>query len=275
MADEMFAHAEIDAGSPYLVGEDTDQTDPSPVTDEAPASQAPENEVSEQPEAHVEDQPEAVESAPPKPSRLQQRFADLTRARDEARREAAAARAELERLRQGGEPTPEDEGQALSAFVEAAVAKRLAEERAAESRASSLEKAKQTYQDFDAVLLASDLEVAPHVLEVLQSSEMYGDLLYYLGKNEAEAYRLNALPPVHAARMLGKIEERLAAKNAPAPGGKAPARVTKAPEPITPPARSSAETAASDDIGNESISFAEYSKRMSKMERERRANRWG
>lgn len=83
---------------------------------------------------------------------------------------------------------------------------------------------------------ADGLRVSMTVQQVILESENGPALAYELAKNVAEANRIAMLPPIAAARELGKIESRIASK---ASEGKQNTtqetkRVSSAPKPIAP-----------------------------------------
>lgn len=87
---------------------------------------------------------------------------------------------------------------------------------------------KKVYADFDQVVaLASDKRfVSDDLSLMILESDQAADLAYHLGKNPALAVHLSKLPPVAAARELGRIEASLAPPK--------PKTATKAPDPINP-----------------------------------------
>lgn len=89
-----------------------------------------------------------------------------------------------------------------------------------------MEAASDKYEDFDDVVMSSDLPISPGMAEVIAESDIGGELAYYLGKNRAEAARIAAMSPLAAAKELGRIESKL--------GNAAPANVSNAPKPPTP-----------------------------------------
>lgn len=87
------------------------------------------------------------------------------------------------------------------------------------------DKARKVIADYDAVLRsAKDAAVAPHVEGLLLESDKSALLSYHLAKNPDKLARLNALPPVAAAREIGKLEARLSLPSA--------NKATKAPPPV-------------------------------------------
>lgn len=201
---------------------------------------------------------------------VQPRIDELTRKHRESEREAAywrtrAETREAQDSAKAAEPPPKptaDQFETYDAFVEAlsewkadgkvkaALAehdKRTAAERQAEARKQTFQErqtaAKAKLADYDAVLSASDVRVADHVIAALNDSEREAELLYHLAKHPEIADRLNLLSPLGAARELGRIEEGLSApvipdpKEEPAeaePPAIAPKKTTAAPPPAKP-----------------------------------------
>lgn len=71
--------------------------------------------------------------------------------------------------------------------------------------------------------------ISQAMAEVIRESEVGPKLLRHFANNKAEAQRVYALPPIAAARELGRIEAKILATPAPTP----PRRVSQAPEPVT------------------------------------------
>ncbi|KKK93187.1 hypothetical protein LCGC14_2695400, partial [marine sediment metagenome] len=91
-----------------------------------------------------------------------------------------------------------------------------------------LDKAREKYDDFDAVVFASTGVVTnPEILKVLQTTgDAMGDLLYYMGSNPKESQKINAMSPMAAAVELGAIKAKLMTKS------KTPPNKTNAPDPL-------------------------------------------
>ena len=98
--------------------------------------------------------------------------------------------------------------------------------RQAEFQAEAQE-ARTRYADFDAAMaVATNTQyVSAAVADMVLSSEQPADLAYHLGKNPQLAVQLSQMPPLVAARELGKIEATLTVT--------AP-KISKAPIPINP-----------------------------------------
>ena len=101
-------------------------------------------------------------------------------------------------------------------------AARSAEQAFAERARSFAEKA----PDFDEVMSATTATFANEAVTAIRDSDMGPQLAYYLAKDQKEAERIGALPPLSQVRELGRLEERLS---------KTPTIATSnAPNPITP-----------------------------------------
>ena len=90
---------------------------------------------------------------------------------------------------------------------------------------TKMEAASDKYEDFDEVVMDSNLPISPGMAEVIAESDVGGELAYYLGKNRNEAARIAAMSPLAAAKELGRIEAKLST---------AAPEVSKAPAPPTP-----------------------------------------
>ena len=103
---------------------------------------------------------------------------------------------------------------------------------------SKINQARAEYSDYDRIMEdAQDIPIEPAVAEAIQSSEIGGDVAYYLAKHPEEAIRINSLSPMSAAREIGRIESYVEYEK----GQKAKKPpVSKAPAPIQPVKASSA-----------------------------------
>lgn len=112
--------------------------------------------------------------------------------------------------------------------------------------------AQQSIADFDQVVGNAEVEISPHVREVLLDSDAGPVLAYVLAKNPDEARRISKMSPLMAARELGRIEAAIAQNGVPqaAPAGRP---VSNAP----PPARTTA-TGASASKDPSKMSMDEY-----------------
>jgi hypothetical protein len=99
---------------------------------------------------------------------------------------------------------------------------------------AQLASARQRYADFDAVALADEVPIFPHVADILVSSEMGADVAYHLGRNRALALEIAHMTPIEAARAIGRLERDLSRPQ--------PKTQTSAPQPINPVRGSSSAT---------------------------------
>jgi hypothetical protein len=161
---------------------------------------------------------------------FQKRIDELTREKWEARREAQAATALAEALRN---KQPDEEGKATPpAELEALVNRRAAELREAEAFNeacnTTYQKGKESIPDFDDAVkgyqLLGGLDTRRDYLEAVNSLPNGSQIFYHLGKNLDEGAHVLSLSPVKMALELTKISQKLS---------KAPA-VSNAPAPIKP-----------------------------------------
>lgn len=105
-----------------------------------------------------------------------------------------------------------------------------------------VEQSTKKWADFEQVVsnpsLPSLRQVHPAVLDAVAYSEHGGDILYFLGKNPAEAVRIASMNPVHAVRELGKLEAKIAAgsvqfSDVPPPVGTVGARGASGADPLS------------------------------------------
>lgn len=172
-------------------------------------------------------------------SPVQPRIDELTRDREDARREAAywRTRAEAEAAERTKaaaapaeikKPVPDDFDD-YGAYVEALTdwkaevkvnekldtrERRTAEERQQHERvtnwATREEAARKAIPDYDEVMgRANSIPVAPHVVEQLLDADRGPEVAAHLARHPEIADKLNKMTPVQAAREIGKIEAKL------------------------------------------------------------------
>jgi len=239
---------------------------------ESPAEPVVE-ETSSEPEAVVEEQsePEAESEAKQEGERkqnpkLERRFSEITKQREEARKEAQRERearqalearlAALESQNQPEKANPTDEKPQPSQFSDAfeyaeALAEYTADKRIADMKrqeaeakeaaerqkvidqwASKVEKAKSSLPDFDDIVASSDVVVNDDIRDAILESDVGPQILYHLAENDEVARKIAGLSPKAALREIGKLEARFEAK--PEVEKTAPIVKSKAPAPITP-----------------------------------------
>lgn len=165
-------------------------------------------------EALKAQQPQAQGAAPAEPSKP---TAEQFQSTEEY--VAALARYEAEKLYEARKMTEAKEYQEAQ--------QRRHHETVVTTYQQRVEAAIEKYPDFEEVAYSDDVPITNAMAMAIQESEMGPDIAYYLGKNVAEAQRIAKLSPLSQAKELGKLEAKIAA----AP---APAKPSKAPEPITP-----------------------------------------
>jgi hypothetical protein len=218
---------------------------------------------SEPEEAEAEAKQEGERKHNPK---LERRFSEITKQREEARKEAQQERearqaleqrlAALERQGQAPKASPVDEKPQPSQFSDAfeyaeALAEYTADQRIANMKreeaaakeaeerqkviqtwAKKVETAKAALPDFDDIVASSDVVVNDDIRDAILESDVGPQILYHLAENDEVARKIAGLSPKAALREIGKLEARFEAK----PEAEKPAPIvrSKAPAPITP-----------------------------------------
>ena len=226
-------------------------------------------EESSEPEA-VEEQsePEAEAEAKPQDERkqnpkLERRFSEITKQREEARQEAQREReartalearlAALEKQSQpqqavvsDQEPQPSQFNDAFEyakALAEYTADKRIAEMKQEEAKAKEaterqkvidqwtqkVQKAKADLPDFDDIVASSEVVVNDDIRDAILESDVGPQILYHLAENDEIAKKIAGLSPKQALREIGKLEARFE-KTEPAQT----VAKSKAPAPISP-----------------------------------------
>jgi len=222
-----------------------------------------EDEQSEPKEAEKEANQEGERKQNPK---LEKRFSEITKQREEARKEAQTERqarveleqrlAVLEQQRQpqqqsyvDQEPQPSqfadafEYAKALAEFsTEKALAERdrqfaqareqEAQQKIIQSWAQKVQEAKAELPDFDDLVAASDVVVNNAVRDAILESDVGPKILYHLAENNDLAKKIASLSPNAALREIGRLEARFEAK--PDTKQTAPVVRSKAPAPIQP-----------------------------------------
>lgn len=226
--------------------------------------ETPAEPVQEAQQSEPEEQEEAKPTEEKKPNpKLERRFSEITKQREEARAEARREREAREALEarikaleqpkptvveEDQEPQPsqfQDAFEYAKALAEYTADKRIAEmkkqeaeERAAQERqkvieswASKVQSAKANLPDFDEVVASSDVVVNDDVRDAILESDVGPQVLYHLAENDELAKKISGMSTKAALREIGKLEERLSAK----PEVKTdPVVKSRAPAPINP-----------------------------------------
>lgn len=251
------------------------------LVDSAPAEAVkedkpePENVADQSGHENGEDDAPAVEEPKerkPNP-KLERRFSEITKQREQAREEARQERERREQLearlkeleRQvnpeaaqadkdelGEEPKPEqfsDMYEYAKALAEYTADKKLMErDREEKNRKAAAEQeakfkvwadrvnaVKAELPDFDDMVQSSDVRVSDPVRDAIIESEHGPKILYYLAENPDVAKKLADMSVVSAVRAIGKIEARYERDSKVSEPEVKPAVVkSKAPAPITP-----------------------------------------
>lgn len=226
--------------------------------------------VEAEPVAEEQSEPPEAETAKPQEERkqnpkIEKRFSEITRQREEARAEAQRERearaslearlAELERqsapkteAKVDQEPQPhqfEDAFEYAKALADYRVEQRFNQEKQAQEQArvqaerakiqeSWLQKvvaAKSEMPDFDEMIAsAGDTPIPDHIRDAVMDSDVGPKILYHFANNPELVGELSNMNPAKALREIGKLETRFESKDEKPP---VVAR-SKAPEPIQP-----------------------------------------
>lgn len=237
---------------------------PAPVVAEAPATEPAAEDV----EATDEQQAQRERDAKGKFIKpVQPRIDELTREREDAKREAAYWRQRAEMVQQQHEaaqaapeapqePTLEQfpdyptyvralaqfEARQAAADVMREFQSDEREQTAAQQRQTAWEQrseaARGVLPDFDAVVTNSRVQVAKHVGELLLESDVGPQLSYQMATDPTIADRLNRLSPMQAAKEIARMEDRLAGTSPPPSNPAVPVRRTSAAAPPATPMNS-------------------------------------
>jgi len=197
-----------------------------------------------------QDDPPATDADDGKPKDgVQDRINELTRKRHDAERDAAYWRGQAEskpaappaeplvKAKKADDLNPEDfdDNASYMKAYSKSMREEIRLENAEDARKQSIREAgikleamkvegRKVYEDFDETALANRLPVTQTMLDTPDEGNVH-KVLYYLGKNPAEASRISTLPATQQIKEIGLIEAKLAAAK---PVKKTE---TKAPEP--------------------------------------------
>jgi len=216
-------------------------------------------EQSEPEEAEAEAKPQEEKKQNPK---LERRFSEITKQREEARKEAQAERERREALEArlaaletqskpqavvaDQEPQPSQFNDAFEyakALAEYTADKRIAEMKQEEAKAKEaverqkvidqwtqkVQKAKAELPDFDDMVASSDVVVNDDIRDAILESDVGPQVLYHLAENTDYAKKIASMSPKQALREIGKLEARFEKTEESKPVAK-----SKAPAPISP-----------------------------------------
>jgi hypothetical protein len=203
------------------------------------------------------------EEKPKANPKLERRFSEITKQREEARKEAQQERearqalesrlAALERQPAPQAPKVDEEPQPsqfndafeyAKALAEYTADKRIGEMRKQDAEAkeaqerqkvidqwaNKVQQAKAALPDFDDIVASSDVVVNDDIRDAILESDVGPQILYHLAENEDVAKKIAGLSAKQALREIGKLEARFEVKE---PETKPVVR-SKAPAPIQP-----------------------------------------
>ena len=246
------------------------------LADEAPVEaetveETPESEPIEEAEeqsGQESEETKVTEEKKPNP-KLEKRFSELTRQREDARKEAQREREQreslesrLKELEQRANPAPVQSSvyekpqphQFTDAFEYAEALSEWSAEQAllnrdkqeAERKANDerqkmlndwqkrLDAAKSDLPDYEDMVASSDVQVSDAVRDAILESDVGPRILYHLAENPEIAEKLNAGSMISALRQIGKLEAQFEKKETPVAESKPSVARSKAPAPINP-----------------------------------------
>ena len=260
---ETVAAAEADKAAKPATTTTTETPAPAAEKPEDTQPPAAEKQDSGTPDAEKEGQPEGKEDGSKRKKTAGEYIEQLKSERNSARARAAAAEAELARLRQPLRPPPPDASQdEIDRYnVKSAVRESRAEEVAQAAEIAKQEAALKRYETFTAKAEAASERmpglvdkflalpvVSEEIAEFVAESEKGAEVAYYFTANPNEASRISRLPSYQQGIELARIEGRLQA---------APQVRRNSAAPPPPPAMPGAPTPAAKSP--EEMSPAEYS----------------
>jgi len=237
----------------------------------ADESQTPEAETSEPVEEAEQSEPSEEKDAKPTEERkqnpkLEKRFSEITKQREQARQEAAQEREARQRLeteiaaiRQQQQPQQAkaaDEKPQPSQFTDAfeyaealadwsaeqALVRRdkedlqrradEAQQKVISSWANKVAAAKAEIPDFDDMVASSGVAVSDPIRDAILESDVGPQILYHLAKEDDLAKKIASMSPYAALREIGKLEAKFEKQPEAKPSN--PVGKSKAPPPISP-----------------------------------------
>jgi colicin import membrane protein len=234
-------------------------------------SQTPEAETSEPVEEAEQSEPSEEKEAKPTEERkqnpkLEKRFSEITKQREQARQEAQQERearqkleAEIAAIRQQQQPQQAknaDEKPQPSQFTDAfeyaealadwsaeqALVRRdkedlqrradEAQQKVISSWANKVAAAKAEIPDFDDMVASSGVAVSDPIRDAILESDVGPQILYHLAKEDDLAKRIASMSPYAALREIGKLEAKF--EKQPETKASNPVGKSKAPPPISP-----------------------------------------
>lgn len=227
-----------------------------------------------EPKAEEKTEQKADDEVEHKPSRLEKRFAKMTREKYELRGENEALKKMLGIIRpqQPVDLTPKreqfaDDADYLAAMVQHEVKKAIPAQQPARP-VVNVDEVKAVFDDYDEVMEDSDsVSVPQSAAEAIMASDKSEHLRYYFTKNPDKANALFQLPPIAQIREVGKIEAGIEREIETRKSLKTePKKQSKAPAPINPVKP----TGATIETDLDKLPMAEFMKRRNAEELKRR-----
>lgn len=259
-------------------------TETEAVVEETPAE--PVVEETEQSEPVAENEEKVTEERKPNP-KMDKRFSDITKQRDQLRKEAEEERGKREQLetrlkalesQAAPKEQSRDEKPRPDQFVDAFeyaealadwsaenavmrarqedVERKMQEERnkVIESWNTRVETTKSELPDFDDMVSSSDVVVSDQVRDAILESDVGPRILYHLAENPEIAQKISKASLITALREIGKLEAKFEKTE---PKEVKPVTVkSKAPAPISPLKGTSSEQAVITDT--DKMTYAQY-----------------
>lgn len=215
-------------------------------------------------QAEAGDAAKAPEGEDAKAEEKHRRAGGWQRKIDRLERERAMLLDQLAAARPAQQPQATQQPQANdpAAEVEAFIARQIEQRLAARAEQERQQRVQAEFQrrtaevraanpDFEEVVESvSDVPVSPALQQALLTSEHGPALMYQLAKNPAELARISALPPIDAAREIGRLEAKVSSTAAPKTTTKSAAR------PPAPPTSAGSSTTSARNLDD--LPLSEY-----------------
>ncbi len=234
-----------------------EQTADAKAPEPAPADTKTADDKAEAPAESTEEQPEEPGIVhPDDPHGVKKRLSKVLEREQAAREEADRLRREVEALKSAkaeppappvAQPAPTkpklDDFDSIEEYTDALTDWKLEQRESQESARrktneieTMISAAESRYPDFRVVAFSPEVvatvQAAPFLGDAITASPVFADLAMHFGQNPQELKRIAALPAVRALAELGKIEDKIEAKAAPAAPKKAAPALPPPPEPV-------------------------------------------
>lgn len=208
----MSEEIEVSVGDDVVTDVPVDEVE-AETTDDVAAEEAPKEDAST----------EKAEEEKPKKSRSQERFDELTKQREDAKREAAFWKAKAESSEGNKRELAEHETEKAEAKLGTVDA---------DVWQAKIDLAREKLPDYDSVVSNSNAHVEPHVAESVLESDVGPELFHYFAINPEALEKINGMTPKAAQKEILRLEIMLEAKDQKAP--QVFKKTSTAPEPVKP-----------------------------------------